>query len=185
MIKIKLRTCTGCTKEKPVFANIKGKPYCEVCSKKEKAKIAKEKRKEKREKKREVITEKKLDTLVSKVIRTLYGDRCCTCSNLLEFSKLHCGHALSRRFRVTRFNPQNLSSQCPTCNLFFQGMQYEFGKYINRFHGEGTMEKLTELSMSDIKIGVIERKELYKIFEEALEHKDLERLIEEYYQIVK
>lgn len=189
MIQKKSKTCSKCNKEKLIFSNktVNGEKMslCQVCSGIVKKELDKEKRKVKREKKREVITEKKLDTLVSKVIRTLYGDKCVTCGNIGTFSTNHCGHAISRQFRATRFNPENLGSQCPRCNLWLQGAQYEYGKFINMFHGEGTMEKLIELSKSDIRIGTIERKELWKIYQEALEHQDLEKLIKQYYNLTK
>jgi len=173
---------------KTVTDNGVRKKVCQRCATKiEQYKIKEKQAKAKARKKalRERITEKKLDSLVSKVIRSLYGDKCCTCNSILEYSKLHCGHCLSRQFRATRYNPENLSSQCPACNLYRQGEQYAFGQYINSFHGEGTMEKLIKLSKSDIKIGLPERESLYKIYEDALEHNNLQKLIEDYYQIIQ
>ena len=164
------------------------KKVCQKCANRiEQFKVKEKQTKAKARKKalRERITEKKLDSLVSKVIRSLYGDKCCTCNSVLEYSKLHCGHCLSRQFRATRYNPENLSSQCPACNLYRQGEQYAFGQYINSFHGEGTMEKLIKLSKSNIKIGLPERESLYKIYEDALEHNNLQKLIEDYYQIIQ
>jgi len=188
-MQAKAKDCSRCKKPKVIFKNQKvGEEkfqYCQQCWNIFSREKTKEKKKIKREKKRETITEKKLDALQSKVIRTLYGDKCCTCGNVLEFSKLHNGHFQSRQFRVTRFNPQNCASQCPSCNLYLQGAQYEFGKFINSFHGEGTAEKMISLTKSPIKIGLVERKALYQIYENALEHKDLQRLIKEYYQIIK
>lgn len=187
-----LKKCQKCMKEFPfLYKTVTDggvrKKVCQKCAsyiERDKIKEKKEKAKQRRKVQRERITEKKLDSLVSKVIRTLYGDKCCTCSSILEYSKLHCGHCLSRQFRATRFNPENLSSQCPACNLYRQGEQYAFGQYINSFHGEGTMEKLIKLSKSDIKIGLPERESLYKIYEEALEHHNLQKLIEDYYSII-
>jgi hypothetical protein len=173
---------------KTVTDNGVRKKVCQRCATKiEQFKVKEKQAKAKARKKalRERITEKKLDSLVSKVIRSLYGDKCCTCNSVLEYSKLHCGHCLSRQFRATRYNPENLSSQCPACNLYRQGEQYAFGQYINSFHGEGTMEKLIKLSKSNIKIGLPERESLYKIYEDALEHNNLQKLIEDYYQIIQ
>lgn len=173
---------------KTVTDNGVRKKVCQRCATKiEQYKVKEKQAKAKARKKalRERITEKKLDSLVSKVIRSLYGDKCCTCNSVLEYSKLHCGHCLSRQFRATRYNPENLSSQCPACNLYRQGEQYAFGQYINSFHGEGTMEKLIKLSKSNIKIGLPERESLYKIYEDALEHNNLQKLIEDYYQIIQ
>ena len=161
---------------------------CQNCVQKEekkRLKLKKEEKKIKLRQKREHITEKKLDQIQSKVIRTLYGNECCTCNRILDYEKLHNGHFISRQFRSVRFNPQNCASQCPTCNLYLQGLQYEFGKFINKTHGEGTAEKIVALSKSNIKIGQLERNLLYKIYEDALEHRDLQKLIINYYNIIK
>jgi len=190
--KAVLKKCQICDKLVPQFwktLTIQGirKKVCQRCAER----YAKDKEKQKKEKiqirkrnQKAVITEKKLDRLQSKVIRTLYGDKCCTCERIAEFSKNHCGHAISRRYRSVRFNPQNTATQCPTCNLYFQGEQYKFGNFINTFHGEGTMDNLLKISRSDVKIGQIERNLLYKIYEEALDHRDLQKLIQDYYKII-
>lgn len=178
-MEVKLKECTGCGKDRAVWKRFRNQPYCKVCA----TNKDKEKKKAKRQKKRDTITEKKLDTLVSKVIRTLYGDKCVTCGNIGTLSTNHCGHALSRQFRVTRCNPENLGTQCPRCNLYLQGAQYEYGKFINVFHGPDTMEKLIKLSKSDIKIGQVERNEIWKVYQDALVHGDLKKLISDYYKI--
>lgn len=188
-----VKNCEHCGKGFPIWKTltINGKrtKVCKSCAsklEKKKVKEKKEKLKAARKVKRERITEKKLDSLVSKVIRTIYGNKCCTCSSILEFSKLHNGHFVSRQFRATRFHPQNCASQCPNCNLYLQGAQYEFGKFINSFHGENTAEMIVELSKSKtVKIRQLERNELYKIYQDALEHKDLQKLINDYNNVIK
>lgn len=169
---------------------VKSKTTKKIIDQKELDKIRKEKLAKKAERdrlrrkaKRDLITEKKLDTLVSKVIRTLYGNHCCTCGKEFTYATLHNGHFQSRRFRVTRFNPENCSSQCPSDNLYLQGLQYEYGLYLNNFHGEDTAEKLINLAKSDIKIGKVEREAIYKVYQEALEHLNLKKLITDYYKI--
>lgn len=183
----KLKECSHCKKQRVIYKNktIDGErlKLCQQCTTIVERELKKEKSKAKREKKREQITEKKLDTLVSKVIRTLYGDSCCTCGSVGSYSTNHCGHCLSRRFRATRFNPLNLASQCVKCNIYGQGEQYQFGKFINTKHGEGTMELLIEIAKSNTKIGPVVRAEIYKIYSEALEHKNLKQLIEDYNKI--
>ncbi len=191
-MQTKLKECTCCLKSTVIFKTRykdgTKEMFCQSCwakTQRLEGKIKTEKIKAKKKAKRERITESKLDSIQSKVIRTLYGNTCCTCGLKSEFSKLHHGHFLSRQFRSTRFNPQNGASQCPGCNLYLQGAQYEFGKFINSFHGEGTSDKLVALSKSkSIKIGQLERDLLYKMYKDALEHLNLKQLISEYYQII-
>jgi len=192
-METKIKTCTGCLKSNNIFKTRynagKKDELCLVCwtkVKRAKDKLRLEKIKVKKRARKSRITESKLDSLQSKAIRTIYGNACCTCGLNFEFSKLHNGHFISRRFRSVRFNPQNTASQCPTCNLYLQGAQYEFGKFINSFHGDGTSELLISLSKSkDIKIGQLERDFLWKVYEDALQHQNLKQLITDYYNVIK
>lgn len=182
-----LVVCTRCNKNKEIAkkrvkSGVK-EQFCKSCWNQTLNSELKLKRLNLRQKRAETVTERKLDSLQSKVIRMLYGEQCCTCDKKLPFKKLHNGHFISRRFRSVRFNPQNCASQCPTDNLYFQGCQYEFGKFINKFHGEGTAERLIKLSKSNIEVSVNERKLIYQVYQAALVHKDLNKLIEDYYKI--
>ena len=183
-MEIKKKICKGCQKDTFIFS----KGLCKFCAdkrdkSKEKATQKAEKARLKRKINSEIITEKKLDTIQSRVLRTLYGDHCCTCDKKLTHSSLHFGHFCSRRFRATRFNPQNGASQCPHDNLHLSGLAYEMGLFINKFHGENTAEKLIGLTKSNLKIGQIERNAIYQVYKDAEIHKDLQKLIKEYYEI--
>ena len=182
----KKKICKACQQQKQIFS----RGLCKFCAdkrdkNKQKESVSAEKARLKRKAKAEIITEKKLDTIQSRVLRALYGDYCCTCDKKLTHSTLHFGHFCSRRFRATRFNPQNGASQCPHDNLHLSGLAYEMGLFINKFHGENTAEKLIALTKSDLKIGQVERNAIYQVYKDAEIHKDLQRLIEEYYEIFK
>lgn len=84
-----------------------------------------------------------------------YG-KCFTCNKILHFKDAHCGHFISRRHMATRFNEQNCGLQCPACNLFNQGRQFEFGIEIDRRYGKGTADKLLVLSRMTCKRGKFE-----------------------------
>lgn len=151
--------------------------------KKKKLAIKAEKDRLKRKAKREEITVKKVDQLQSKVIRSVYPLVCSTCGFKGELKDFHNGHVFSRKFIIIRFNPQNCAPQCPKCNIFGNGEQYLFSKFVEQFHGEGTMDKLHSLLQSKEKISKPEREAIYKVYQNALEHKNLNKLIEEYYKI--
>ena len=91
---------------------------------------------------------KKLDKVFSQFIRQRDANSkgictCATCSKQLPIKEIHCGHFMSRRSMATRWHPLNCASQCPSCNTFNQGRQYEFSKYIDKRFGEGTAEMLS------------------------------------------
>ncbi len=91
-----------------------------------------------------------LDRIFSEYIRkrdTPNGaGQCCTCGKLLQYKGSHCGHFMSRVHQSTRYDEQNCAIQCPFCNTYRQGEQYQFGIYIDRRWGKGTAESLLHKS---------------------------------------
>jgi len=175
-IKVKLKVCEGCGKSKPVFSNIKGKPYCEYCSKKEKAKIAKEKRKEKREKKRESISSltKELDRVFSLFIRMRDSNsegmgRCITCDKILHYKEGHNGHFRSRKYMSTRWSPTNCNLQCPTCNLYNNGEEFIHGLKIDEKFGQGTAMEMYKRSQEIMKFSKEDLKTLIDYYKGVVE----------------
>ena len=168
-IKPKLKICTRCSKEKPVWSNIKGKPYCESCSKKEKADIAKEKRKIKREKKREVITEKKLDTVFSKLVRTIYPWFCHSSKVPIEVEGSHCAHLVSRKNRCVRFDLRNCYPTTPQENMFNQLHVIQLAKRLKEYYGIDIEDWEQATKQSTCKLSSIDRKEMFEIFSIGLE----------------
>lgn len=93
------------------------------------------------------LAKKKADRYFSKYIRERDTDyrgigRCVTCNKPIHKDKAHCGHFMSRRYEATRFDPKNCALQCPACNTFNQGRQFEFGQAIDKRYGEGTAKQL-------------------------------------------
>jgi hypothetical protein len=66
---------------------------------------------------------------------------------------MDAGHFISRNKRATKYNEQNVNAQCPRCNRFLSGRQYEHGLAIDRKWGAGTAEKLLALSGQSCKLG--------------------------------
>jgi len=88
--------------------------------------------------KRTLKTLKRLtDEQFSKYIRYKDADAngystCITCNKALHVTKLQCGHFASRKYAVTRWEPDNVAPQCVACNIFAQGEQWIFGQAIDR-----------------------------------------------------
>lgn len=169
MIKVKLKRCTRCSKDKPVFSNIKNKPYCEVCSRIVKKESEKEKRKVKREKKKETITEKKLDTIFSKLVRTIYPSFCHSSRVPVTFETSHCAHLVSRKNRCVRFDLRNCYPTTPQENMFNQLHVIQLAKRLEEYYGIDieTWESATKQSIC--KLSLLDRKEMFDIFTKGLE----------------
>ena len=68
--------------------------------------------------------------------------QCFTCSKVSHYkSGMQCGHFQSRRFMATRYDERN-QIQCVKCNMFEQGMQWQFGLNLDAKYGLGTAEEM-------------------------------------------
>lgn len=67
---------------------------------------------------------------------------CATCGVVKPIKEMQAGHFMSRRKRSTRWLATNVHAQCPACNMFNQGRQYEMSIYIDQKYGDGTSEEL-------------------------------------------
>jgi len=115
---------------------------------------------------------KDLDKVFSIFIRTRDLDEngqatCFTCLVKKPWKQMHAGHFQSRSKLNTRFNPVNVQVQCPRCNLWSQGEQYQFGINLDKRYGEGTAENLRIESERTGRISEAEYKELINYYKEA------------------
>jgi len=118
------------------------------------------------------MTEKTLDKYFSKYIRL--RDRipgtdycqCATCSTRKKWSEMDAGHFMSRRHKATKYNEMNVLAQCPACNRFNQGKQYEMGISVNKKFGEGTTDLLLAKSREPYKLNKFEIDEKGKYYRE-------------------
>lgn len=94
---------------------------------------------------------KKLDAEFSRYIRTRTLDSqgratCFTCGVVKPWKELHAGHFQSRSKLATRFDEVNVQVQCPRCNLWNQGEQYQFAINLDSTYGAGTAERVVAAS---------------------------------------
>ena len=114
---------------------------------------------------------KKLDAVFSIYIRNRYAvneiAECYTCGKKEHWKKQHAGHFASRRHYSTRWNEYNVQVQCPSCNIWQQGMQFQFGKNLCLQYGDNFADEL-----------MIESKQIRKFTDV-----ELQELIEHYTQL--
>jgi hypothetical protein len=92
---------------------------------------------------------KKLDKLVSEVVR-LEEPTCCTCKKLLPFKERQCGHYFGRIHYSTRWERKNCHTQCVACNVFKSGNYTEYARVMYGLYGKKGVEKLRLLSLKNV-----------------------------------
>lgn len=115
---------------------------------------------------------KELDKWFSLYIRLRHATdtglaQCYTCNKIDHYKKLQCGHFLSRRHHATRWNKTNCQVQCVKCNMYEQGMQWQFGLKLEANYGDGTVKELEYLASTIAKFTRVDYKEnitYYKTF---------------------
>ena len=171
---LKETICSECGRKRP-HAN-KSKKLCATCVKKSQIAKTKERNAIKREKKRMSISQltKKLDTIFSLYIRLKNSDdhgmvKCFTCDGVHHYKAIQNGHFQSRRFMSTRFLERNCAPQCYACNVGMSGMQYEFGKRLDRLYGEGVADHMVKKSKEVRKFTSEEMVEMIEYYKDKVE----------------
>ena len=81
---------------------------------------------------------------------------------------LQAGHFQSRKHYSTRWDELNVHPQCPKCNVFSQGEQYEYAKFLDRTYGEGTADSLVEKARDLVKFSQFELEEMVQHYQHGL-----------------
>lgn len=78
---------------------------------------------------------RKLWTLFARYVKDRDGNKCFTCdAEGLEGRNWHAGHFINAWKASTRYDPENVFSQCSRCNIMLRGNAGEFSaRYIERF----------------------------------------------------
>ena len=82
---------------------------------------------------------RKLDTIISKIVRQRgYCERCNRTNNL------QAAHIYSRSRMSTRFDLKNILCLCPDCHMNFAHKNpLEFAEFVEKFLGEEETDRLT------------------------------------------
>lgn len=172
-IKVKLAICARCQKEKPVFKKLtRGNlkiTLCQTCTGPFMKAEGLEKRKAKRAKKQEVITEKKLDMIFSRWIRTCYPSICHSTLQPGNFSDFHCSHFIGRNNRCVRFDTRNCYPCFAAENMYNQLHVIELAKRLKEYYGIDYSDFANAAKQSTCKLSGHDRREMYDIFKDALE----------------
>jgi len=94
--------------------------------------------------------------------------QCISCGKWNTTENMDAGHFISRNKKATKYNEQNVNSQCRKCNRFLSGRQFEHGLNIDIKYGRGTAEKLLALSTQKCKLTPMWYEEMIRIYKEKL-----------------
>jgi hypothetical protein len=106
------------------------------------------------------------------------NNQCCTCGKIDNWRNLQCGHFVSRKHLATRFHELNCFPQCIACNIFRNGEQWKFGKFLDRNIEEGISEQLIILGHTTLKISRAEYEEKISYYKECVDKIKKEKGIE-------
>lgn len=192
-MQTKLKSCSRCKKDKPIFKNktIEGerKQYCQTCWGIVNREQDKEKRKKVREKKKAVVTDKQLHTAFAKLIKQIYPLVCHACGVQLVLGDrwTNACHFVQRGRKICTWDIRNVLPGCGTCNGFVLSHVYELGKKANMYWGEGTAEMLRTLEKQDFNWSQGQKRELLDLFTNPPQADTLEQtrqlILEQYLKI--
>ena len=104
--------------------------------------------------------------------------QCFTCNKIGHYkSGMQCGHFMSRRFLATRYDELN-QIQCVKCNMFEQGMQWQFGLNLDAKYGLGTAEEMQFKARQIQKFSRVDYEEKISYYNSAVEKLKKEKGIE-------
>lgn len=93
---------------------------------------------------------KTLDDLLSEYTRKNYAVagfcKCFTCTSVLPWKEMHCGHYIPRTESPTRHDERNLRPQCTKCNTYRSGLPHEFRRNLVDEIGLDSVQEIEALS---------------------------------------
>lgn len=111
------------------------------------------------------------DDLFSKLVRERSGWCCDACGKFYPAGNrmgLHCSHYFGRRYKGTRWHPDNAWSHCYGCHSKFEGDPYMFTRWVTERLGEGRVEILREKAYAVKKLSASDKKEMAAHFRQEL-----------------
>lgn len=100
-----------------------------------------------------------LDKLCSKIVRSVGECQYCGCP---EYSKLHCAHIYTRKWRSVRWDLLNMICLCASCHLSFHDKPVEFQEFVVQYLGEVKYQELKIRANTNKKWTEQEMYEYYK-----------------------
>lgn len=188
-----LKRCQVCEKLVPQYwktLSIDGvrKKVCQRCAEK----YTKAKEKQKKEKiqlqkriKRERITEKKLDTVFSKLVRTIYPPYCHSSKVPITVETSQAAHLIGRNSRCVRWDLRNVYPTTPVENMHNQLHVIKLAKRLEEYYGINIDDWEAASKSTTCKLNDSDRRYMYDVFKDALDQTYAILLQDEPYEKLK
>ena len=122
---------------------------------------------------------KEADRLFSLYKRQEFKDHlghteCATCEGRGLWRNMDAGHFRSRKHNSTRCHELNALAQCSTCNRgdgkgnHANGEAYLMGKKLDEVYGEGTADRMVQLSRQSVKMDWLDWKQAAEKYKQKL-----------------
>lgn len=76
---------------------------------------------------------------------------CVTCGKKGDKSNIDCGHFISRRYEVLKYDETNTAAQCYRCNRILGGNWSEFFEYMIKKYGHEYVDNLLDMRKKIVK----------------------------------
>lgn len=108
---------------------------------------------------------KEFDTVFSRWVRMSAMNegemvRCYTCDHVAHYKKIHAGHYISRWYKSTRWEPNNVRPQCFMCNIYKKGNSVVFREKLIQEIGREKVEEMEEKTVRNWVMGKLSREDL-------------------------
>ena len=157
---------------KTVTDNGVRKKVCQKCAAKiEQHKVKEKQAKAKARKKalRERITEKKLDTIFSRLVRNIYPSYCHSSKVPITVETSHCAHLVGRNNRCLRWDLRNCYPTTPQENMYNQLHVIQLSKKLYEYYSIDIDIWESASKQNTCKLTEGNRKEMYDVFKDALD----------------
>jgi len=170
---MKLKICSRCSKERPIWKNktVDGEKlqYCQPCWRIVDRETQKEKKRTQRKKKQDRITEKKLDSIFSLLVRNIYPPFCHSSGVSITVETCQCAHLIGRSNRCVRFDMRNCYPTTPQENMYVQTHVIYLAKRLKEYYNIDFEDFDSAAKQNTCKLSFLDRKRLYDIFKRGLE----------------
>jgi len=118
---------------------------------------------------------KLLDKVFSEYVRRSSADEngiaeCYTCRQRKHWKELHAGHYVSRSYLATRWDLDNVKTQCPGCNLFGNGKPLDFEERLKKELGDNAVEEMKKKRHTIFKVGIRWYEEQIELYQNELKN---------------
>ena len=114
-----------------------------------------------------------LDKVFSQYVRQSSADHkgfvaCFTCGVKHHWKVMHAGHYVTRYYTATRWDEENVHSQCSHCNINFGGNLEAYRVKLDEVYGKGKANELHRKSQKTTKLHEHEIADLLLIYRDKL-----------------